>query len=91
MSSASRRWPTSVSETSAADQPADADGRIQVAHARGAELQQLEGGYGDQDGEGAVHERLRREEADHEPQPAVARDRPEPGGRLVPEVRRLPL
>ena len=72
-----------------ADHPADPDGRVQVADAARAEVEQLQGRDRDQHAEGAVHERLRREEPDDEAQPRVARDRAEAGRRLLGQVRAL--
>ena len=54
-----------------ADDPADADGRVEVADAAGAQIEQLERRDSDQDAEGAVDERLRGEEPDDETQPRV--------------------
>jgi hypothetical protein len=69
-----------------ADQPADPHGGVEVADAARAEIEQLESRYGDEDAEGAVHERLRSEEADDQPQARVASDCAEAGARLLEQM-----
>src|SRR6185503_20844885 len=50
-----------------AEEPTDADGRVEEARSRAAEIEQLEGGDDDEHVECASHERLRGVEADDEP------------------------
>ncbi len=59
------------------EEGANADGRVEEAHAGRSQTEDLECRHDEQDSHDPGGERLRSVEADHEPEPALGKDRPE--------------
>ena len=72
----------------AAREPADAPGRVQPADAGAAEVDELERRHDDEHVDHALDQRARREHADEQPQPPVARNDAQPLERLEPKGAR---